>query len=225
MNVIGGIENSCNYFFSELAHRLSLDADGNYNPDKGLEVLRKYATMFGLDQPSGIEIYEANPEITNKDPERSAMGQGTHNYANVQLARYVTALANRGTVFDLSLIDKETDSQGNLVKDYTPAVHAQLDIAQSTWDAVRRGMRQVITNSSTKKIFNNLDVSIAGKTGTAQESDKRGNHAFSFPSRLMRTLRLPSPSTFRTVIPHPMPQWWQNTYTVTTTTIPHLIIS
>ncbi len=125
MNVIGGIENSCNYFFSELAHRLSLDADGNYNPDKGLEVLRKYATMFGLDQPSGIEIYEANPEITNKDPERSAMGQGTHNYANVQLARYVTALANRGTVFDLSLIDKETDSQGNLVKDYTPAVHAQ----------------------------------------------------------------------------------------------------
>ena len=178
LNVIGGIENSCNYFFSELAHRLSLDADGNYNPDKGLEVLRKYATMFGLDQPSGIEIYEANPEITNKDPERSAMGQGTHNYANVQLARYVTALANRGTVFDLSLIDKETDSQGNLVKDYTPAVHAQLDIAQSTWDAVQQGMRQVITNSSTKKIFNNLDVSIAGKTGTAQESDKRGNHAF-----------------------------------------------
>ena len=117
-------------------------------------------------------------EITNKDPERSAMGQGTHNYANVQLARYVTALANRGTVFDLSLIDKETDSQGNLVKDYTPAVHAQLDIAQSTWDAVQQGMRQVITNSSTKKIFNNLDVSIAGKTGTAQESDKRGNHAF-----------------------------------------------
>lgn len=44
------------------------------------------------------------------------MGQGTHQFASVQLARYVTALANRGTVYDLSLIDKETDSQGNLVR-------------------------------------------------------------------------------------------------------------
>ncbi len=178
LNVIGGIENSCNYFFSEVAHRLSTEADGTYNADKGLETLRKYASMFGLDQPSGIEIYEAMPEISNTDPERSSMGQGTHQFANVQLARYVTALANRGTVFDLSLIDKETDSQGNLVKDYTPSVHAVLDFASSTWDAVQQGMRQVITNSSTNRIFNNLDVHIAGKTGTAQESDKRGNHAF-----------------------------------------------
>ena len=178
LNIIGGIENSCNYFFSDLAHRLSLDEEGNYNPEKGLEVIRKYATMFGLDQPSGIEIFEAKPEISNTDPERSAMGQGTHNYTNVQLARYVTALANRGTVFDLSLIDKETDSQGNLVKDYTPAVHAQLEFAPSTWDAVQQGMRQVIANSSTKRIFSNLDVHIAGKTGTAQETEKRGNHAF-----------------------------------------------
>ncbi|WP_125140374.1 penicillin-binding transpeptidase domain-containing protein [Clostridium transplantifaecale] len=178
LNIIGGIENSCNYFFSDLAHRLSLDEEGNYNAEKGLEVIRKYATMFGLDQPSGIEIFEAKPEISNTDPERSSMGQGTHNYTNVQLARYVTALANRGTVFDLSLIDKETDSKGNLVKDYTPAVHAQLEFAPSTWDAVQQGMRQVIANSSTKRIFNNLDVHIAGKTGTAQETEKRGNHAF-----------------------------------------------
>ena len=39
-------------------------------------------------------------------------------------------------------------------------------------------MRQVITNSSTNRIFNNLDVHIAGKTGTAQETKTRGNHAF-----------------------------------------------
>jgi len=178
LNVVGGLENSCNYFVSEVAHRLSMEEDGTYNMEKGLEKLRKYASLFGLDQPSGIEIYEAVPEISNTDPERSAMGQGTHQYANVQLARYATALANRGTVFDLSLIDKETDSQGNLVKDYTSNIHTQLEFAQSTWDAVHQGMRQVITNSSTNRIFSNLDVHIAGKTGTAQESEKRGNHAF-----------------------------------------------
>lgn len=178
LNIVGGIENSCNFFFSALAHQLSTTEDGTYSSDKGLEAIRKYATMFGLNDLSGIEIYEAKPEISNTDPERSAMGQGTHNYANIQLARYVTALANRGTVFNLSLIDKETDSFGNLVKDYTPEVREQLDIADTTWDAVQQGMRQVITNSSTNKIFKNLGVNIAGKTGTAQESKKRGNHAF-----------------------------------------------
>ena len=90
----------------------------------------------------------------------------------------MTALANRGTVYNLSLIDKETDAQGNLVKDYSPTVRATLDFASSTWDAVQQGMRQVVTNSSTSRIFNNLDVHVAGKTGTAQESEKRGNHAF-----------------------------------------------
>ena len=90
----------------------------------------------------------------------------------------MTALANRGTVYDLSLIDKETDSQGNLVKDYSPAVASTLDFQTSTWDAVQQGMRQVVTNSSTKRVFDGLDVHVAGKTGTAQESQKRGNHAF-----------------------------------------------
>ncbi|MBP3926780.1 MAG: penicillin-binding protein, partial [Clostridium sp.] len=178
LNVVGGIENSCNYFVNEVAHRLSTETDGTYNPETGLSILRRYAEMFGLNETSGIEIYEANPSISDTDPERSAMGQGTHQYSNVQLARYVTALANRGTVYNLSLIDKETDAQGNLVKDYSPTVRATLDFASSTWDAVQQGMRQVVTNSSTSRIFNNLDVHVAGKTGTAQESEKRGNHAF-----------------------------------------------
>lgn len=179
LNLVGGIENSCNYYFSEIAHRLSTEVDGTYNPSKGIENIQKYATMFGLDQPSGIEIpEEMNPEITNTDPERSAMGQGTHNYANIHLSRYVAALANRGTVFNLSLLDKETDSLGNLVEDFTPSIREQLDFSDTTWDAVQQGMRQVITNTSSNKIFKNLDVSVAGKTGTAQESKKRGNHAF-----------------------------------------------
>lgn len=178
LNVVGGIENSCNYFFSEVAHRLSLETDGTYKPEKGLETLQKYASMFGLDRTSGIEISEATPSISDTDPERSSMGQGTHQFASVQLARYVTALANRGTVYDLSLIDKETDSQGNLVKDYSPTVAATLDFQTSTWDNVQQGMRQVVTNSSTKRVFDGLDVHVAGKTGTAQESKKRGNHAF-----------------------------------------------
>ncbi|WP_347559638.1 penicillin-binding transpeptidase domain-containing protein [Clostridium sp. AM58-1XD] len=176
--VVEGIQNSCNYFFAELGHRLSTDEQGNYIQNLGLDRIRKYATMFGLDHTSGVEISELNPRISTEDPERSVMGQGTHAYANVQLSRYVAALANRGTVFELSLIDKVTDSDGNLLEDYTPTVNSHVDISDSTWDSVQQGMRQVITESSSKKIFNDLEIDIAGKTGTAQESKNRANHAF-----------------------------------------------
>ena len=178
LNVVGGIQNSCNYFVSEVAHRLSTDENGVYSTDRGIATIRRYAAMFGLDRVSGIEIPETTPEMTTEDPERSSMGQGTNSYANIQLSRYVAALANRGTVFDLSLLDKMTDSEGNLIEDFTPKVSGHIDIADSTWDAVQQGMRAVVSDGTPKAIFKDLEVDIAGKTGTAQESKTRANHAF-----------------------------------------------
>ncbi len=178
LNIVGGIENSCNYFFADLGHRLSTDGSGIYTPDLGLDVLRKYASKFGLDHKSGVEIGELDPQISKEAPERSAMGQGSHAYTNVQLSRYVAAIANRGTVFELSLLDKTTDSEGNLIKDYTPEISSHIDAAGSTWDTVQQGMREVIANGSTKRLFADLEVEIAGKTGTAQEARNKPNHAF-----------------------------------------------
>lgn len=178
LNIVGGIENSCNFFFADLGHRLSMDANGVYTPDLGLDVLRKYAAKFGLDHKSGVEIAELDPQISKEAPERSAMGQGSHAYTNVQLSRYVAAIANRGTVFELSLLDKTTDSEGNLIQDYTPEISSHIDAAALTWDTVQQGMREVITNGSSKRLFSDLEVEIAGKTGTAQEARNKPNHAF-----------------------------------------------
>ena len=180
LNVEQAIQNSCNVFFAEMAHRLSTDENGNYSPERGIEMIRKYASMFGLDETTGIEIAENSPQMTTENPESSAIGQGTNAYSNVQLARYISAVANKGTVFKLSLLDKMTDSQGNLIEDFTPAVRSQIDIQDSTWNAVHTGMRRVISNGSASKIFHDLEVPIAGKTGTAEEV-KNGhtiNHAF-----------------------------------------------
>ena len=175
-----GIMNSCNVFFADMGHRLSMDENGTYSPELGIEKIRKYAAMFGLDETSGIEISEKSPQMTTEKPEASSIGQANHSYSNVQLARYITAIANRGTVFKLSLLDKLTDSQGNLITDYTPEVRSTVDIADSTWNVVHSGMRKVISDGSAKKIFSDLEVDIAGKTGTAEEL-KNGhiiNHAF-----------------------------------------------
>ena len=180
LNVEQAIQNSCNVFFAEMAHRLSTDENGNYSPERGIEMIRKYASMFGLDETTGIEIAENSPQMTTENPESSAIGQGTNAYSNVQLSRYISAVANKGSVFKLSLLDKMTDSQGNLIEDFTPAVRSQIDIQDSTWNAVHTGMRRVISDGSASKIFNDLEVPIAGKTGTAEEV-KNGhtiNHAF-----------------------------------------------
>lgn len=180
LDVEHGIMNSCNVFFAEMGHRLSTDENGNYLPDLGIEKIQKYASMFGLDEESGIEISEKAPQMTTEKPEASSIGQGKNSYSNVQLARYITAVANRGDVYKLSLLDKMTDSQGNLIKDFTPEIRSKIDIADSTWNVVQSGMRKVISDGSARRIFNDLEVDIAGKTGTAEEI-KNGhtiNHAF-----------------------------------------------
>ncbi|MDU3397982.1 MAG: penicillin-binding transpeptidase domain-containing protein, partial [Clostridiales bacterium] len=84
LNIEGALENSCNYFFSEVAHRMGTNEYGIYSTDSGLDIIRKYASLFGLDHTSGVEIPENDPQLTDKDLERSAIGQGTHSYTNVQ---------------------------------------------------------------------------------------------------------------------------------------------
>lgn len=178
LNMTGAIQNSCNYYFAEIGHRLSMKPNGDYSPVQGIEKLAKYATMFGLDQKSGVEITENEPMITDRAPEQSSIGQGTNSFANIQLSRYVSAIANKGTVFNLSILDKVTDKDGNLITDYTPSVYSKIDVKESTWNTVRYGMYRVIKEGSASNIFKDLQVEIAGKTGTAQESKNRANHAY-----------------------------------------------
>ncbi len=173
LNVTGGIRNSCNVFFYEVGYRLGL-VGGTYYPDVGLEKLANYADMYGLTEKSGIEIAESEPQVSDQDAVRSAIGQGTHSYTTVGLARYVTTVANNGTCYDLTLIDKTTDSNGNLLEDYSAAVRNSIDMPASYWNAIHTGMRQVVQD---KPYYSNLGVQVAGKTGTAQESTNRPNHS------------------------------------------------
>ena len=103
--------------------------------------------MFGLDETSGVEIPESDPQISDTDAVRSAIGHGTNNYTVSQLNRYVTAVANRGTVYKLSLVGKTTDADGKLIKEYEPEVVNQMDeVSSSTWDLVHNGMESMVKN-------------------------------------------------------------------------------
>ncbi len=174
LSVAGALQNSCNVFFYEVGYRLGLDDNGNYDSDRGIETLAKYAEMFGFGETSGVEIPESSPQISTQDSVRSAIGQGNNAFTVSQIARYVTAVANSGTVYSLTLIDKTTDSDGNLIKDYSAEVVNTLDdVSDSTWSLVHSGMERVVSNSST---FRGYDLSMAGKTGTAQQSSVHPDH-------------------------------------------------
>lgn len=174
LTVVEGIKNSCNYFFYEVGYRLSTGVDGIYNSDMGLEKLKHYCDMYGLTDKSGIEVEENTPNVSDMDCIRSAIGQGTHNYTTTQLARYVSAVANKGTVYNLSILGKLTSSSGDLLEDYTPSIRNKMNIRESTWTAIHQGMMEA---ASTYQAFDKFPVLIAGKTGTAQQTANRPNHA------------------------------------------------
>lgn len=173
LDVTQAIANSCNSFFYEVGYRMSQDEDG-YNADVGIETLAKYADLFGLNETTGIEISEAEPQVSDAFPVPSAIGQGTHAYTTVGLARYVTAVANSGTVYNLTLVDKVTDTNGNLKFDNSAEVRNTIELDDKVWDAIHAGMRQVVLK---KAYFTPLAVHVAGKTGTAQETTSRSDHA------------------------------------------------
>ena len=174
LNVTGGIENSCNAFFYEVGYQLSQDETGSYDAQLGLDNLFKYADMFGLSDKSGIEIEESMPEVSDEYPVLSAIGQGTNNYTTAGLARYVTTVANNGTCYDLTLLDKVTDANGNLIMDYSPTIRNIVELPTNYWNAIHTGMKRVVEK---KAYYSDLGVVVAGKTGTAEESRSRANHA------------------------------------------------
>ncbi len=173
LNVSGGIAHSCNCFFYEVGYRLAKDENNVYDANLGTERLAKYAEWFGLTEKSGVEIPEADPIVSGVYPVPSAIGQGEHAYTTVGLARYATAIATNGTVYNLTLLDKVVDSKGKVVLENHADIRNHVDLPVEYWNAIHSGMKRVV---EAKTYFHELPVTAAGKTGTAQESKKRANH-------------------------------------------------
>lgn len=172
-NIIDAIHHSCNYYFYNVGFLLAT-RNGSYKATEGLDTLAKYADMYGLTEKTGVEVAEYEPNISTEDPVRSSIGQGTNSYTTVGLARYVATVANRGTCYDLTMIDKVADSNGNTLIEYEPEIRNTIDMPQENWNAIHAGMRRVVEG---KSYFSNLSVNVAGKTGTAEQIASRPNHA------------------------------------------------
>lgn len=182
MNMQNAITNSCNMYFYEVGYRLG-ELGGSFSNDDGIEILSRYAAMYGLDRKSGIEIEEADPSVATRDVVRASIGQSNNGYTTAALARYVSALAMRGDIYDLTLLDHSEDKDGNTLEEFGEKPLDPVELSDDYWESVSEGMRRVCANNPA---FNSVRyseedgsdrVSAAGKTGTAQQALNAPNHA------------------------------------------------
>ncbi|MEI3340410.1 MAG: penicillin-binding transpeptidase domain-containing protein [Eubacterium sp.] len=154
-----------------------------------MKALSEYAKKLGLGDKTNIEIAESNSKIADEFPISAAIGQSNNNYTVVQLGRYVSSLANDGTVYDLTLLKKVTDTDGNTLETFKPNVRNEItDISSSTWQSIHKGMQLAIKEHDGIK---DLKTKLAGKTGTAEADENRPNHDCLSGMPLTTILKLP----------------------------------
>lgn len=182
-NMQNAVANSCNMYFYEVGYRLG-ETEGDFDNETGVDVLAKYSAMYGLDRTSGVEIEEADPSVATRDVVRAAIGQSNNGYTTASLARYVAAVATRGDVYDLTLLDCTLDKDGNTIESFSSKPQDPIDPGEEYWESVSEGMRRVCAGrSSFSSLHRKLEdgdterLTSAGKTGTAQQAVNMPNHA------------------------------------------------
>lgn len=167
---------------------------GGYHDFKGLGLsgLVKYARLFGLGEKTGIDLHGEEKgfvptqewkEQAKKEPwyigdtYHFAIGQGDVLVTPLQVANYTAAIANGGTLYQPHLVSKILAEDNTVIKDIQPAVIRSNFISPENLQIVREGMRQTVTQGSARSL-SILPVAMAGKTGTAQWSTKKGPHAW-----------------------------------------------
>lgn len=158
---------SCNDYLGEVSYRMGLSEDGEFSDDRALKKLQECACLFFLDEKSGIELPESSPQVTDRYAIPSAIGQGTNSFSTVQLGRYAGTLANGGDSYELTLLE----SVGGRAQE--PKYAGQVQLSGEIWESIRTGMEQYIGNTG---IFEGFSMSVAGKSGTAQERKNEPDH-------------------------------------------------
>ncbi|MBR2571952.1 MAG: hypothetical protein IKE30_07465 [Clostridia bacterium] len=106
---------------------------------------------------------------------QAAIGQSITEVTPIAVSRYVSTIANGGTVYDAQVIDKIISPTGEVVLQREPGVVNRLSGVSRYIAAIQEGMKEVtsVENDGTaaQQFAKAGDLHIAAKTGTAQRSD------------------------------------------------------
>ena len=184
LNLLEAIQKSCNYYFYEVGRRM------------GIDNLSKYARYFGLGEKTGIELpSETAGQVASRENSAAkgkewyignilsaAIGQSDNDFSPLQMARYISILANGGNRIDLSIIKSIINSDGTEIpkSEIEEFVNKKLGINQSNpeieginpdnLNTVLEGMRSVAMDpgGTASNVFRDFEIEVGGKTGSAQ---------------------------------------------------------
>ena len=178
---------SCNYFFYELADRM------------GISKLDMIAKAMGLGEHTGVELPEyighrSNPQTKAEifagtesagwypaDTIMTAIGQGQNRYTPMQLAVYAMTLANKGTRYSATFLNRVVSSDyRSLVYENKKEIMSTIQLSEQAIQAYFTGMQKVAHESggTAYKIFKNYPINVCAKTGTADAGTDDVNAAF-----------------------------------------------
>ena len=171
------IGRSNNIVFYELSYEL-------YEEFRGSRLVET-AREFGLGEATGIDLpgertglvpdgswkrENLNEGWYPGDTVNMGIGQGYLSTTPLQLLQITAAVANRGNIYQPTLVQKIVDNRGEVIQENNPAAVKELSFAQEAYEIIEEGLLEVtMTDYGTaSSVFRDFPLDIAGKTGTAQ---------------------------------------------------------
>lgn len=185
VNAMEALAVSCNYYFYEVGYQT------------GITKIDEVAKALGLGEATGVELDEsvgrrANAETKkllyskgydgwyDADTVAAAIGQSENRFTPMQLACYTSALANHGTRYKATFLQRVLSSDySELLYESTPVVESQLNISDEAYAAYTEGMRLSVTwaNGTSHYYLGDYDVAVCAKTGTAEHGGNGSDNA------------------------------------------------
>lgn len=185
VNAMEALAVSCNYYFYEVGYQT------------GITKIDEVAKALGLGEATGVELDEsvgrrANAETKkllyskgydgwyDADTVAAAIGQSENRFTPMQLACYTSALANHGTRYKATFLQRVLSSDySELLYESTPVVASQLNISDEAYAAYTEGMRLSVTwaNGTSHYYLGDYDVAVCAKTGTAEHGGNGSDNA------------------------------------------------
>lgn len=175
------LAHSDNVYFYEMGNRL------------GVDLLGYYAKMFGLGETTGIDLpYESPGLVASREYKMevygeewyisetfdAAIGQGFNLVTPLQAAMVMGEIAANGNRYKPHLVKQIVTQNGDLVKDFTPELLGTLDVDPYVIKLVQNGLHEVTKTGTASRNFADFPYEIAGKTGTAENSQGRDHGWF-----------------------------------------------